>query len=89
MMRQSIPPGFVAIPAHPSYLVHPDGRVYSLRTSRILAEQIGSGSVWRRVSVDGVQVRVRDLVWLMFGPTPEYRERVHRDYDDEDLEGAA
>ena len=82
-------PGFVPIPAHPSYLVHPDGRVYSLRTSRILAEQIGSKSIWRRVSVDGVQVRVRDLVWLLFGPSLEYRERVHGDYETDHMDEAS
>lgn len=70
-----LPDGFIPVPHHPSYMVRQDGRVYSLRTNRILAES-GRGAVWKRVTIDRVEVRVRDLVWLTFGSTSEFSERI-------------
>lgn len=69
------PDGFTPVPQHPSYLVHRDGRVYSLRTSRILTET-GRGAVWKRVTIDRLDVRVRDLVWLTFGSASEFHLRI-------------
>ena len=71
------PDGFVPVPQHPAYLVHPDGRVWSLRKYAEVAERGGQPSVWRRVSIDGYEVRVRDLVWLTIGTLAEFEARVH------------
>jgi len=71
-----LPDGFVPVPHHPAFLVHPDGRVLSLKKSppALMAEKCGK-SVWRRVKVNGVEVRVRDLVWLTFGTVGPFQER--------------
>ena len=72
-----LPDGFVPVPQHPAYLVHPDGRVWSLRKYDRVAERGSLPSPWRRVRIDGLDVRVRDLVWLTFGQTGDYEARVN------------
>lgn len=72
---------FAPIPNHPSYLMHRDGRVYSLRTDRIMSEQVGGSLVWRRVAIDGGQFRVRDLVALIHGTTEYLSERTEAEYE--------
>ena len=78
--------GFVPVPSHPAYLVHPDGRVYSHKVGRLIAERgAARPSVWRRVKIDRLDVRVRDLVWLTFGTTGPFEDRMDElaPYDEE------
>lgn len=75
---------FRPIPHHPSYLVHPDGRVASLKKSpvTILSERSGSSLVWRRVRIDGRDWRVRDLVALVFGSIEALEDRTDAEYEE-------
>lgn len=68
---------FTALPHNPAYMVHPDGRVVSLKkeSPRVLSEQKGRSPVWWRVRIGRIDVRIRDLVLVMFGTSAEFEER--------------
>lgn len=68
---------FIPLPHNPAYLVHPDGRVASLKkeTPHILSEQRAVSPVWWRVRLGHNEVRVRDLVLILFGDTSQFHRR--------------
>lgn len=69
--------GFVPLPAHPAYLVHPDGRVYSHKVDRVVSETKATRSVMVRVRIGRLLVRVRDLVYLVHGDTAVFEARIN------------
>lgn len=69
--------GFQPLPHNPAYLVHPDGRVVSLKKGmpRVLSEQRAVSPVWWRVRLGHYDVRVRDLVLILFGDLDQFHRR--------------
>lgn len=68
---------FTPLPHNPAYLVHPDGRVISLKKQQpmVLSEKTARRSDLWRVRIGHTEVRVRDLVFIMFGTTAAFLER--------------
>jgi class 3 adenylate cyclase len=69
--------GFVPLPHNPAYLVHPDGRVVSLKKQMptVLSEHRAVSPVWWRVRIGRYDIRVRDLVLVMFGDPSKFEDR--------------
>lgn len=78
---------FRPIPNQPSFLLHRDGRVLSLKKSppSVLSERAGRSLVWRRVRFGGSDWRVRDLVALVWGDTSALERRTADDYYDNEV----
>lgn len=78
------PENAVPLPHRPAYLVAPDGRVWSHKTERFLAETGYPGSsAGRRVRIGHLAYRVRDLVSVLHGSTMAYEDRLDAERDDE------
>lgn len=66
---------FREIPTNPAYRVARDGRVFSLKSMRVLSEQrTGYAHSWR-VRLAGQDLSIRTLVWTMWGTSIEFEER--------------
>ncbi len=67
--------GFVPVPAWPAYLIHPDGRVATLkaRQPRLLAVDDSSWNpkAWA-VQLSGERVRIHQLLYVLFGDTTAF-----------------
>lgn len=61
--------GFVPIPGLPGYLVHPDGRVVSLKKDipMVLSVSDRARPHLATVRLNNVDIRIRDLLHVMFG----------------------
>lgn len=72
---KTIPSNAVAIPGLPGYFATPEGTVYSVKRGgvRALTQQSGARDHLRTVRLGRVDVRVRDLTWLLFGTAPADR----------------
>lgn len=68
---------FMPIPTNPAYWVAEDGRVLSFkkRVPQLLAEHRTPSPVWWRVRIAGREVRIRDLVFILFGSSDAFEQR--------------
>lgn len=66
---------FREIPTHPAYRVRRDGRVYSLKSEHILSEHRTKNPHGWRVRLGNTELRIRDLVWTIWGDASDFNER--------------
>lgn len=84
-MKQIDLTGFHPIPALPAYLVHPDGRVVSLKKERPRQLTVNKRSFnpdrWT-VKLAGRRLRVSQLLFTMFGTSEEFTEAAREEIEE-------
>lgn len=68
-------------PPNPAYWVAEDGRALSFkkRAPQFLAEHRMPSPVWWRVRIAGREVHIRDLVFILFGSSDAFEQRLALD----------